>query len=257
MADHGDFISRTFSEFQHWFRKDWTFEDVGEHWDLTEDYDETNLQTYSYFRRFKDGLSLSDLHDNGHVLDVCSRTGNGTVFFYEHGKVKSVVCADVSENLGVICRTRIKEANIHDFRWVLLKDYDFPFGSNEFDNVLCFETVEHFSKPELFIKELCRVLKPGGKIIITTPNVLWEPIHALAAILDLHHSEGPHRFIRIKKLLKMIQDSGIKVEKVETTVLIPGGPKVLVRFGEWLEKRTRNSFMPILGLRRIIIGRKM
>jgi hypothetical protein len=54
----------------------------------------------------------------------------------------------------------------------------------------------------------------------------------------------------------MVEDAGFAIERVETTVLIPGGPKFLIKMGEWIEKRTRHSLMPLLGLRRIVIGRK-
>jgi SAM-dependent methyltransferase len=46
---------------------------------------------------------------------------------------------------------------------------DFPNGS--FDSILCWETMEHFSfNPVKFVRELLRVLKPGGRVYITVPN---------------------------------------------------------------------------------------
>jgi 2-polyprenyl-3-methyl-5-hydroxy-6-metoxy-1,4-benzoquinol methylase len=44
-----------------------------------------------------------------------------------------------------------------------------PFRDNAFDCVVASEVVEHIETPELFIKELFRCVKPGGKLIITTP----------------------------------------------------------------------------------------
>lgn len=45
----------------------------------------------------------------------------------------------------------------------------FPDGS--FDTILCWETMEHFNfNPVKFVKELYRVLKPGGRVCITVPN---------------------------------------------------------------------------------------
>jgi len=246
----------TRAEIEHWRRKAWTFEAVGAHWDATEDYDDINDETYSYFRRFIDGLQYSDIPAGSHVLDVCARTGNGTLYFYEHGRVSSAVCADVSVKMGEICRKRLTEGGMQDFRWILLNDYRLPFEDAAFDAVLCFETVEHFSEPEKLVLELGRVVRPGGQMVLTTPNVLWEPVHALAAITGYHHSEGPHRFIRYHHLRQMTEAAGFVIEKDVTTVLVPGGPKFLVRWGEWIEQHTRNSLMPWLGLRRIFIARK-
>lgn len=258
MSNHQglDFIGRIRQEVQHWLRSDWSFKDVARHWDATEDYDEINRETYSYFRRFTDGLKFGRLDAGLHILDFCARTGNGTRYFYENGIVQSAVCADVSLKMGEICIQHLKGIGLRDFTWKLVENYDLPFEDHSFDAILCFETVEHFSEPERLIAELGRVIRPGGSMILTTPNVLWEPIHALAAIFKLHHSEGPHRFIRFNQLKAMVKHAGFEIECAVTTVLVPGGPKVLVRLGEWLETRTQSWLLPILGLRRIIVARK-
>lgn len=44
-----------------------------------------------------------------------------------------------------------------------------PVKTDSFDNVLCTEVLEHVPYPELTIKELSRVLKKGGKLILTAP----------------------------------------------------------------------------------------
>jgi SAM-dependent methyltransferase len=45
------------------------------------------------------------------------------------------------------------------------------FGDERFDTILCWETMEHFSfNPVKFVRELQRVLKPGGSVYITVPN---------------------------------------------------------------------------------------
>ncbi|GIV40583.1 MAG: hypothetical protein KatS3mg033_2383 [Thermonema sp.] len=43
---------------------------------------------------------------------------------------------------------------------------------NSFDYVLSFQVIEHIPNDRLFIRELHRVLKPGGTLILTTPNRL-------------------------------------------------------------------------------------
>lgn len=44
-----------------------------------------------------------------------------------------------------------------------------PVKRGSFDNVLCSEVLEHIAYPELAIKELSRILKKGGKLILTAP----------------------------------------------------------------------------------------
>lgn len=49
------------------------------------------------------------------------------------------------------------------------KNNSFPFSDGEFDLVICNQVLEHVFEPELFLKEVNRVLKKGGKIILTVP----------------------------------------------------------------------------------------
>lgn len=48
-----------------------------------------------------------------------------------------------------------------------------PYADSSFDLVWCTEVVEHLRKPEEFLREIGRVLKRGGRAILTTPNSAW------------------------------------------------------------------------------------
>lgn len=45
----------------------------------------------------------------------------------------------------------------------------FPFHDNSFDNAICVEVLEHVRDPELLLKEIARVLKPNGQLLLTIP----------------------------------------------------------------------------------------
>lgn len=47
-----------------------------------------------------------------------------------------------------------------------------PFAASSFDVVLSMEGIEHFEDQAGFLRECARVLRPGGRLILTTPNVL-------------------------------------------------------------------------------------
>jgi SAM-dependent methyltransferase len=49
----------------------------------------------------------------------------------------------------------------------------FPFEDNKFDSILCSQVLEHVFNPDDFLKEVFRVLKPGGKLLLTVPFV-WD-----------------------------------------------------------------------------------
>lgn len=45
-----------------------------------------------------------------------------------------------------------------------------PFESESFDCVITFQVIEHIREDVEFVREIHRVLRPGGKVIVTTPN---------------------------------------------------------------------------------------
>ena len=45
-----------------------------------------------------------------------------------------------------------------------------PFHDDSFDVVVCFEAIEHVPRPEEALDELARVLRPGGRLLVSSPN---------------------------------------------------------------------------------------
>lgn len=249
------FWQRLRNEIKYATAKAWTFSDVGKHWDETTDYDDINERTYSYFRRFTDADSLFNLPEKKHTLDICSRTGNGSLYFWKKGKISKVLCADVTQKMQKICADNLVKNNV-DFSTQIISEYPLPFKNNQFETILSFETIEHLPNPEIFVNELNRVLQSGGYLVLTMPNILWEPIHWLAAIFNIHHSEGPHRFLRHAKVKKILLKNNFKIIKQKTFVLVPFGPKFLTKLGEKLEKILPDFIVNVFGLRRIYICQK-
>lgn len=53
--------------------------------------------------------------------------------------------------------------------------YDLPYESNSFDLALCLEVLEHIEDDERAIREIARVLKPGGLLIAAVPYTYYWP----------------------------------------------------------------------------------
>jgi len=47
-----------------------------------------------------------------------------------------------------------------------------PFRDAAFDALVCLEGIEHFEDQTGFLRECARVLRPGGRLLLTTPNIL-------------------------------------------------------------------------------------
>lgn len=54
--------------------------------------------------------------------------------------------------------------------------YALPFPDASFDVIFCTEVLEHLAEPERAVREMARVLVPGGKIFITVPSVISEKV---------------------------------------------------------------------------------
>ena len=51
-----------------------------------------------------------------------------------------------------------------------------PFADASFDRIICTETLEHVADAQLALRELARVLRPGGRLAISVPHSLCEAI---------------------------------------------------------------------------------
>ncbi len=64
---------------------------------------------------------------------------------------------------------RIRDLGIHPVKYNL--DRPLPFADGAFDTVVCSEILEHIFSPDQLLREIMRVLKPGGRVILTVPNL--------------------------------------------------------------------------------------
>lgn len=87
---------------------------------------------------------------------------------------------------------------------------DLPFGDGCFDRVIAAEVLEHIPDDRTAIRELVRVLRPGGTIAVTVPR--WWPELLTWAISDEYHSNpGGHiRIYRRSALESRLRDAGVE-----------------------------------------------
>jgi 2-polyprenyl-3-methyl-5-hydroxy-6-metoxy-1,4-benzoquinol methylase len=229
----------------------WTFADVAAHWDSVA-YDESNARIDSHLRRFTDSAPMFSIPSGARVLDIDCRTANGTIFF--SGRVPSATfhCVAMAETFRRAALAKLESRSI-TARVDLLEDLPLSLETASFDVVLSYETVEHVPQPSAFLREIARLLRPGGTLVLTTPNRLWEPVHFLSALLHLDHGEGPHRMLPRHELLEQLRRSGFILTTERTFVLVPAGPSWLLATGRWFEQRLSETIMRRIALRRTLI----
>ena len=88
-----------------------------------------------------EGALTQKLHNMGHQMQACD-------FSPEAFKFSPVKCDGVDVTLP------------------------FPYADHAFDRVIALEVIEHIQNHENFFSEINRILKNGGKLYISTPNIL-------------------------------------------------------------------------------------
>lgn len=86
--------------------------------------------------------------------------------------VLDVGCGDIKVDpscIGVDAYDEGPMVNVKAYMW------DMPFENNSVDGIICMSTLEHISKYQVLptLAEFNRVLKPGAKFIILTPDLFW------------------------------------------------------------------------------------
>jgi ubiquinone/menaquinone biosynthesis C-methylase UbiE len=108
---------------------------------------------------------LPRLGSEARLLDVGCLEGSYTRMFAEAVGAGSVCGVDVS----LVDRARARGVDAIEFD--LNSGERLPYGDGEFDVVVCIESLEHIYPTDFTLREIRRVLKPGGTAIIDVPRL--------------------------------------------------------------------------------------
>lgn len=147
-----------------------------------------------------------------HVLEIGTTPGQFTAILRQAGYQVSGVDlfpeqrAELWRSLGV------------DVRFCNLDEQPLPFDSEQFDAVVFSEVIEHLAgSPLPALREMTRVLRPGGRLVISTPNqhyiksrlrtladvVLNRPFEPFKEFTRSMQLQGPQRYYNHSRLYTM------------------------------------------------------
>ena len=135
-------------------------------------------QTKITWRHERNILPRHGLKPGLEVADICCGIGDFPVLLYKEFKPSRLVAMDHSKPSLAYARKVAEEFGIRDIEFTFGDAADMLLDDNQFDFVTCRHSLLVFNRPELIVKELFRICKPGGRVYITNEknsHCLGEP----------------------------------------------------------------------------------
>jgi len=135
--------------------------------DIDERAYNSDLLVQRYFQRRKTEAVRTTLAVNASDIIVDIGCGSG-VQLQEIGRKEYALAVGIDVSLNAVLHGRKKSIKNTDF--IIADAQHLPVKSSCVDKIVCAEIIEHVKEPDNLIKEISRILKDGGEVVITTPN---------------------------------------------------------------------------------------
>lgn len=211
---------------------------------------ERALSTYDTRRRVEtlvDEFLTDEMVAGKETLDVGCGLGYFSKRLSERG-AKLIAC-DIGP--GLVQRTRELvgcRAEVADALELVPQ-----FGAGRFDLVVSSECIEHTPSPQKALEQMAAVLKPGGFLAVSTPNIVWSPVVKLATTLRLRPFDGHERFSSWGGVRRVLRSSGVEIVREAGLHLFPF-QFPLHRLSTWCDRRLQ-TLRPLM-INLCVLGRK-
>lgn len=162
------------------------------------------------------------------VLEIgCGRGGFACWLVSQPFTPREMVAADYSTTALAKGKDFAGSLGLKNITWIEADIQAIPFPDNYFDTVISCETIEHVPNPPLAVKELVRVLKPGGKLFLTTPNYLnlfgiYRIYRWLIGRPFQEAGQPINQFVILPRTLRWVKNAGANIQKYGSDeILIP------------------------------------
>ena len=236
------------------FTNPWSDKEVEAHWDKVAHIyvQENNRVKDTHDQRFRETIDHLQLPPEAEVLNITSRDAEAADYVMQANPAANVVNAEISAGLMGVAKSLRPEIN-----QIKLSSYSvLPFYDEQFDRIICLETLEHVAQPIQFLRELHRVSTPDARMVLSCPPASSEFAYRVYTALFGGHGEGPHRFLHSREVKAMFEHTGWKLLLHKGTVLLPVGPRVVKNAAERFIEKMQGTFIAELGIRQFYVCEK-
>lgn len=164
----------------------------------------------------------------GRVLDIGTGSGRLAIALAKtRGSHFEIIGLDISPNMLQKAGENARQAGVADkIKFVLANADSLPFPDGYFDLVISYASLHHWLRPALVFKEVWRVVKRGGAVIIRDNrrvygNPFWEAfIWVISRFMNRRHRENWPKAIRasytIPEVKAILDESGLKDYRLGT-----------------------------------------
>ena len=159
-----------------------------------------------------------DFEDRSVMEIACGRGGLARLLAGEARRPRRFVAADFSQ--AAVGKGRAVSAGVRRLTWSVTDLQAVAFRDGTFDTVVSCESIEHVERPLVALRELCRVMRPGGRLYLTTPNYLG-PLglyRCYARLRRRPYTEGGqpiNHFMLLPRTCAWIRQAGFRVLRVD------------------------------------------
>jgi 2-polyprenyl-3-methyl-5-hydroxy-6-metoxy-1,4-benzoquinol methylase len=188
----------------------------------------------------------------GRVLEVGCGGGGTLAWLKDSGRADWIAGIELFADAAAVARPRLDALHEGDVDQQLDK-----FAPGAFDLILCLDVLEHLVDPWLTLKRLQTLLRPGGQLIASLPNIRHHSVilpllltgkwrYETAGIMDRTHL----RFFSRATAVDLIEQAGLQLAGEHSTYAWGSWDK-------WKDLATLGLFREFLSFQYLLSARKL